>query len=169
MLAELSSLTTALSVAKDLGGALLNERDRQKAAAIQADLTDKIVQAQIQLTQVLGTIIEKDGLIQTLAQRVRELEAEQAEKSRYRLAKIGVVGQQFAYELRPAAELVERSDEPAHFLCQPCFDTGKKSVLQLRGHFAHCGLCSSTIQTEKTPQITRPPIKRVSTWGNRDF
>lgn len=143
MLAEISSLVSSLAHAKNLGSALLDERDRQKAAAIQIDLTNQIVQAQGQLSQVLGAIIEKDGAIQTLTQRVRELEAQQAEKARYRLAKVGTLGNFFAYELRPAAELVERSDEPPHFVCQPCFDAGKKSVLHQRDTIIKCYVCDN--------------------------
>lgn len=155
MLAEISSITTALVAAKDLGSALLNERDRQKAATIQIDLTDKIVQAQMQLAQVLGTIIEKDGRIQTLAERVRELEAQNTEKGRYRLAKLGVVGDCFAYQLRPATELDERVDEPTHFLCQPCFDAGKKGILQVGKIVAICPLCKTKTQIAYDPSVAR--------------
>ena len=123
---DVSTLVASISAAAELAKLLVNERDRQKAAAIESQLTDKITQAQIQLSQVLGAVIEKDGRIQVLTERVRELEAEQSEKQRYRLAKLGAVGDFFAYELRPAAELVERSDEPPHFICQPCFDIRKQ-------------------------------------------
>lgn len=161
MLAEISSLVSSLAHAKNLGSALLEERDRQKAAAIQIDLTNQIVQAQGQLSQVLGAIIDKDGTIQTLTQRVRELEAQQSEKARYRLAKVGTVGQFFAYELRPAAELVERTDEPAHFLCQPCFDGGKKGVLRQSGIWMQCPLCNSRDQIE----LAKPVQPRRVSFG----
>ena len=157
MLAEISSLVSSLAHAKNLGSALLDERDRQKAAAIQIDLTNQIVQAQGQLSQVLGAIIDKDGAIQTLTQRVRELEAQQSEKARYRLAKVGTLGEFFAYELRPAAELVERSDEPAHFLCQPCFDAGKKSVLRKDYALLICSLCKTKVAVEGGSAPTAPP------------
>lgn len=133
MFAETSALISSLSTIKDLGSALLNERDRQKAAALQIDLTDKVIQAQAQLSQVLATVIDKDGRIQALSERVRELEAEQSEKARYRLAKLGTEGDFFAYQLRAPAELTERADEPSHFICQPCFDAGKKHVLVHNG------------------------------------
>ncbi|WP_156382463.1 hypothetical protein [Acidovorax sp. Leaf160] len=159
MLAEISSLTTALAAAKELGAALLKERDSQKATTIQVDLTDKIVQAQLQLTQILGSVIEKDGRIQALTERVRVLEGEQSEKARYRLAKVGTIGEFFAYQLRPAAELTERADEPTHFLCQPCFDGGKKSVLHKLDLLVKCSVCSSTTQVEPAPPSQ--PIRRT--------
>lgn len=162
---DASLLVSSVSSALELGRLLVNERDRQKAAAIQTDLTDKLIQAQAQVSQVLGAIIEKDGLIQSLVERVRELEAKQTERARYQLAKLGTVGDFFAYRLRPATELVERSDEPAHFLCQPCFDAGKKSVLRLAGSTAHCSLCKSTVHT--TPGTPMPQRSVVSTGVDR--
>lgn len=141
---DIPSLLSSLSSAINLGGMLVNERDRHKAATIQVDLTDKLIQAQVQVSQVLAAIIEKDRLIQVLSERVRELEAKQAEEARYQLAKLGAAGDFFAYRLRPAAELVERQDEPAHFLCQPCFDAGKKVVLQIDSFDAFCPACQAS-------------------------
>lgn len=152
---DVSALVSSVTGAAQLARLLVDERDRQKTATIQIDLTDKITQAQIQLTQVLGAIIEKDGLIQTLTERVRELEAKQSEKARYQLTKVGSVGDFYAYALRPSAELVERSDEPAHFLCQPCFDIRQhKSILRIQGYRCICSACSTRVQVEYAPAAT---------------
>lgn len=149
---DVSMFVSSVTGAAQLARLLVDERDRQKAASIQIDLTDKIAQAQIQLSQVLGAIIEKDGLIQTLTERVRQLEAEQSEKARYQLTKVGGVGDFYAYALRPSAELVERTDEPAHFLCQPCFDIRQhKSVLRIQGRVCTCSACDTKVQVEPAP------------------
>ncbi|MEG2469012.1 MAG: hypothetical protein RSB86_16680 [Comamonas sp.] len=156
---DVSTLVASVSGAAELAKLLVNERDRQKAAAIEVQLTDKITQAQIQLSQVLGAVIEKDGRIQVLAERVRELEAEQSEKLRYRLAKLGVLGDFFAYELRPAAELVERSDEPAHFICQPCLDIRQqKSILRATGIYCFCDTCNRKVQVKLDAAPTPLPV-----------
>lgn len=157
MLAEAASLAGLLPVIRDLGQALVNERDRQKAAAIQVDLTEKVIQAQSQLSQVLGAVIDKDTTIQALSQRIRELEAKQADKARYRLAKMGTLGEFFAYELRPAGELAQDSDEPPHFVCQPCLDAGKKSVLRQTGLYAVCGVCGIKAQILPNPPAAPLP------------
>lgn len=160
---DVSTLVASVSSAAELAKLLVNERDRQKAAAIEGQLTDKLTQAQIQLSQVLGAVIKKDGDIQVLTERVRELEAEQSEKQRYRLAKLGAVGDFFAYELRPAAELVERSDEPPHFICQPCFDIRKqKSILRIQGINCTCGSCNAKVQVEFAKPIAAPRVIRNS-------
>lgn len=152
---DVSLIISSLGAAKDMAGALIGERDRQKAAVIEANLTEKILQAQAQLAQVLAAVIDKDAAIRVLTERVRELEAAQNERARYQLAKLGVVGDFFAYRLRPASELSERADEPEHFLCQPCFDAGKKSVLRVRKYQADCPVCKSSFAVAKRPLTSR--------------
>jgi DNA-directed RNA polymerase subunit RPC12/RpoP len=156
---DISALIAGLAYSHTLVGALMNERDSQKAAAIKIELTEKITAAQIQLSQVLAAVIDKDATIHRLSERNRDLEAAQREKERYRLARIGAVGEAFAYQLRPAAELSERSDEPTHFICQPCFDSGRKAVLQMQGPYAACPVCESKIALSKGAE---PPISYPS-------
>lgn len=149
MSVEIASLISIFGGAKDLGIALINERDRQKAATIQIDFSEKIIEAQAQLSEVLGTVIEKDRVIQTLSERIRDLETKQNEKARYHLAKLGIGGNFFAYRLRPSGELIERNDEPEHFLCQPCFDAGKKGILVSRDVYGatsyRCPICKEDV------------------------
>lgn len=131
-----------------LVGLLLSERDRQKVAAIKTELTEKILSAQAELSNILSSVIAKDVLIQSLTQENSDLKAAQRERERYRLAMLSPASGLFAYRLRPQSELVERSDEPPHFLCQPCFDSGRKTVLRLeldayRGHGLVCCIDSA--------------------------
>ncbi|MEN9375982.1 MAG: hypothetical protein RL710_1139 [Pseudomonadota bacterium] len=156
---DISLLLSSISGSIELGGLLVNERDRQKAAAIQSDLTEKLIQAQTQVSHVLAAIIEKDGLIQTLTQRNRELEASQSDRARYQLAKLGTVGDFFAYQLRAPGELGDRRDEPTHFLCQPCFDAGKKSVLLVGKYTALCSLCKTSFNVAIRPAVS---VNRLS-------
>lgn len=147
---DINAMLSLLSSAKELGGLLVAERDAQKAAAIKAELTEKILEAQAQFAQVLGAVIEKDAALARLAQRVRELEAAQSEKDRYELAVLEPSGNTFAYRLRPAAELSERQSEPTHFLCQPCFDIGRKSILtrsEFYGRYVFkCSACKTDFE-----------------------
>lgn len=153
---DFSTALSNLSGAAELVKLLVNERDRQKLASIQIDLTEKITHTQIQLAEVLSSIVEKDRFIQSLTERVRKLEGEEREKERYRLTEVGSVGQFLAYALRPAAEVVERSDEPAHFICQPCFDIRQqKSILRFIGSYCTCPSCGRKEQVtlvEARPQ-----------------
>lgn len=145
---DTSALISSIGGVFELARLAVDERDRQKASAIKADLTDKVIQAQSQLSQVMAAIIEKDATIHALSERVRNLEAEQSEKLRYQLREVGPGGHALAYQLRPAAELSERQDEPTHFLCQACLDVRKqKSMLQTvrRPHSLVCPSCDNRI------------------------
>lgn len=154
---EISAAIAGLSALKDLGTALVNERDRQKAASIQIDFTNQLIEAQAQLTQLLGTVISQQGQIGTLEKRIRDMEAAQAEKDRYVLAKVGTEREFFAYSLRPSAELLERQTEVHHFVCQPCFEGGKKVVLVGNGNgYWECPACKHGAQvTAEAPLLIR--------------
>lgn len=159
---DIALMLSAISTAKDLAPLLVNERDSQKAAAIKIELTEKLTNAQIQLSQVLAAVIAKDSLIHQLTEKNRELEATQREKDRYRLARVADEGIVLAYELRPAAELTERADEPFHLACQPCFDIRKnRSILQVDSDhaFATCMECKTTLRLREPPQPERLPVR----------
>ena len=151
----ISSASASYTVLRDLGAALMNERDRQKAAAIHVQFTEKLIDAQAQLLQVLGAVTDQQRNIPILEQRIRDLEAQRAEKERYELAKVGTEREFFAYRLRAPAELVERADEVSHFACQPCFEAGKKVVLSGNGDgFWACPVCKHGAQAEPgTPVV----------------
>ena len=153
---DIPLILSSLNSAQALAGALFEERDRQKAATIQFQLTEKIIQAQAKLSEVLGAVIEKDRAISALMERNRELEAAERERARYELAKLGSIGDFLAYRLRPVAELTERLNEPAHFTCQPCLDAGKKSVLHVTSTRAFCSLCQTNTQIGDDPPIRMP-------------
>lgn len=144
---EIGTGIAAFSGLKDLAVALVGERDRQKAAAIEAEFTNKLLEAQTHLSQLLSTVISQQGHIGALEKRIRDMEAAQAEKERYVLAKVGTEREFFAYRLRSSAELDERADEITHFVCQPCFEGGKKVVLVGNGDgYWHCPVCKHGAQ-----------------------
>lgn len=144
---EIGASIASFSALKDVSIALINERDRQKAAAIQIEFTSKLIELQAHVQQLLGTIVDKQGLIAALEQRIRDLEAASAEQGRYVLSNLGTDREFFAYRLRPRAELMERTDEVGHFVCQPCFQVGKKFVLSSNGDgYWWCPVCKHGAQ-----------------------
>lgn len=156
MLAETSALLTSLATIKDLGSAFFRERDQQKQTAIQIEFSDKVIQAQAQLSQLLAAVIDKDQTIQNLRDQVRTLEQAQNERDRYALHRLGdgSEGDYFVYKLRAPADLKDRTDEPGHFLCQTCFDAGKKSVLVHNGEgYWFCHLCDKGRQVSPRPSV----------------
>ena len=158
---DIPALLSSVSTLTHLSGLLVKERDSQKAAAIQIDFTNKLMEMQTKLSEVLGTVIEQQRLVPVLEQRIRELEAQAAEKGRYVLAKVGTEREFFAYRSRPVAELDEGSAEVEHFLCQPCFDSGKKVVMNSNGDgYWHCPGCRHGAQVQETSPIARRAARR---------
>lgn len=141
MLAELSQLIPLGGAIKDIAAAMVEERDRQKLAALKIDLTNKVIDLQAKLLEVQGAVILEREASRALTERNRELEGRHREEARYELAKLGTAGDFFAYRLRPEAELSERATEPPHFICQACFGNGKKSVLLINSGEAFCPSC----------------------------
>lgn len=164
---DIATLSASITAAAGLAKALVEERDRLKAASIQLDFTEKLLTLQAQLGEVIAASVDKDASIQALRQRNSELEAADREKKRYSLAALGIRGDHFAYALRPATELTERVDEPPHFLCQVCFDLGKKVVLKgsQGGHFLACANDKThAIQLSALPPAP-PPQRRTYSPG----
>lgn len=125
-----------------LAGLLVDERDRQKAAAIQIELTDKLMQAQAAFGELLAADTAQKRLIAALEDRMRELQAQVAQKQRYVLAELGTGGQFFVYRPCPGPESEQGVAEVAHFACQPCFEGGKLHVLRHNGGgYWWCPVC----------------------------
>ena len=156
MLAELSQLIPMGSAIHQIANAYMNERDREKLAALKIELTDKILDLQTKISEVQGAVILEREALRVAQERIRDLESDQREKARYELAKLGTGGDFFAYRLRPQSELPERTSEPTHFVCQPCFDAGKKAVLFVGEHVAICPICSrqSVVKQRPAPRRT---------------
>lgn len=151
---DITALASSLSATFELGKLIVNERDTNKLSALQHELSEKIIDAQTQLSQVLGTVIEQQRHIPVLEERIRELEREAAEKERYVLDRVGNIGDFFVYRLRAEAE----DGEVDHFLCQPCFDAGKKGVLVRNHiHYLSCPLCNHGAYLEEIDPDTRTP------------
>ena len=63
---EIGASIASLLTLKDVSVALVNERDRQKATAIQVEFTGKLFELQTHVQQLLDTVIQKQGLVATL-------------------------------------------------------------------------------------------------------
>ncbi|MGK0600063.1 hypothetical protein [Yokenella regensburgei] len=163
---DINSLVSTFSSVGTLAKTLIDERDRQKLSPLQIDLSKSIIEAQPQLLEILSAVTEKERRIYVLEQRIRELEADQAdqaEKARYRLTKLGTVGQFFAYTLSDTAKSLESLDESEYFLCQPCFDSGKKVALIGNGEGGwRCPVCK--VSARVTPDTFNADISDEGCW-----
>ena len=145
----MSDLLASFNLLKTAATALVAERDRQKVLSIQIDFMERLLDVQLKAMEIIGEVASQREVIDALRQEAAHFKASRTEKQRYRLCAMGGVGQFFAYTLRSPAELEERCDEAPHFVCQPCFDAGKKVVLIGNGSgFWECPVCKTGAQAE---------------------
>jgi hypothetical protein len=121
ILAALSGLKSAL----DLARLAIDARDDAKIKTALAEVSELYIAA---LTAAADSAkrfhdLQTEHLL--LKDEQRDLRHRIEERSKYRLEAIGPGV--FCYR----ADLDEASGEPAHFLCQPCYDRGIKAILRL--------------------------------------
>ena len=135
-------LQTATTIAKELLGLKLSR-----------NVSAKIIEMNAVILTAQSSALTAQAREMELTYRVRKLEEEvvqfkewEVQKDNYELKSIE--GTSFAYMIK---ELVKTS-EPKHWLCQPCFENAKKSVLQGkehpaqgRGRFWACNNCGTNI------------------------
>jgi Zn finger protein HypA/HybF involved in hydrogenase expression len=116
----LGALQSASNIIKTLAG-LRSEGER----------STKLIELQSQIVAAQASAIQANLAQSNLIDRVHQLEAQiaqmeawSAEKQRYELKAISTGA--FAYALKTDAS----GTEPAHYICQPCYEKGKKRILQ---------------------------------------
>ena len=153
---DLSSITTAFTaidlVRRGLSAAI-EVRDFNQAAAELAKLNEALLSAQAALLAQNGALFELQREKFETAEKLRKMEEALAERGRYSLVEVTPGG--FAYRVNLAPQQGGASEpgstEPVHYLCQPCFDTGKKIVLQRHAQFGsvhiRCSSCTLEVDT----------------------
>lgn len=153
---DLSSITTAFTaidlVRRGLSAAI-EVRDFNQAAAELAKLNEALLSAQAALLAQNSALFELQREKFETAEKLRKMEEALAERGRYSLVEITPGG--FAYRVNLAPQQGGASEpgstEPMHYLCQPCFDAGKKAVLQRQAAWgsvhARCPSCALEVDT----------------------
>lgn len=148
--------TSALKGAKDIGSALLEMRDFNQSASKIVDLNRFLLQAQESLFAHNTQLLQLQNEHCEASQELRKLKEALAERGRYSLVEI--TEGSYAYKSKVVqAESAASSpvaSEPEHYLCQPCYDKGVKSVLQrkvpLGDVFLACTICGAEYSTGLT-------------------
>ena len=140
MLAEAKLAMDSIKGALDIAKTIKDVRDEAALATQVSDIMHSMIDAQAHASAAYARETE-------LTQRIRELEAQvasfekwEAEKQRYQLERVG--SGTFAYRLKES----ERRGEPTHYICQPCYERGKKMIFQFtqeydRGPVHQCPGC----------------------------
>lgn len=157
----LAAAGSAISTARDIGKAALALRDFNAFAATISAINDQLLKAQDSL---FGHNAQLQALQQEnfgMANRLRELEEKLADRGRYTLVEISdrtfVLG--VNTEVQLTASDPTHVAEPHHYICQPCFAKGIKSVLQKYNFCGaislECPLCKERFDTGQSEPDAR--------------
>ena len=124
-----------------------------RALPLEEGVSEKAAEVDAQILAAYESALASQELQFKMSKRNRELEEEvirlkswDVQKGDYELKAIG--DSAFVYSLKENAE----SAEPMHWLCPPCYENSKKSILQRGGvsrtipHTWLCPVCKAEIQ-----------------------
>jgi hypothetical protein len=140
-----SSFGATIGVAK----AALEVRDFNATGAAISEMTQKLLDLQGQLLSVNAAFFQLQQERVALAEQVRELKEERAERERYTLFEISPGAFVYRFNVSPVGAGATQPGvaQPAHYLCQRCFDEDRKVVLQNwsgRWRCTHCSISYGT-------------------------
>lgn len=159
----ISATITALSTARDIAKTAVGIRDFNAMAATVSQLNDQILKAQDSLFSHQSQLIALQEELREAKERLRLAEKVVEDRGRYQLVELSLGV--FVY-LSKSGEREDLAGTP-HYLCQPCFDVGRKAVL-LRDENASaishvCPLCRVVYLEKKKPQHSLR-AKRPANW-----
>lgn len=149
-----AAIATALSTAQKLLSGAVKLRDNNLIGQAVADANDQLLKAQQDLFTHNAEMMKLQQEHFEVREQLQRMKAANAERDRYSLQELdkGV----FAYGLK-----APEAGEPLHYLCQPCFDKGTKSVLQDRDNFGavtlKCPVCQNEYRSGR-----KKPYPRLS-------
>ncbi|AFC86349.1 hypothetical protein [Frateuria aurantia] len=151
-----SSTISTITGAKDLISAAVDMRDAAKQSAELVKANDLLLKAQQSLLTYTGQLMELQGKYLDACEELRKLREAEADRGRYTLFEVSPGA--FAYRAYATPRLSTAGEplppEPEHYVCQPCYDRGIKSVLQRFNHYGsiylRCSICKQDLPTGRT-------------------
>lgn len=161
---------TSAKATFDLLKLAVDARDHAKAQAATLELREKL----FAMSDIAMAYVEKNAALVARnaalelanAEHVRakaELEEKIRERERYPLHELE--SGSFAYAYQPPGE---GPHEPPHYLCQPCYGQGRKTVLRhTQGLYGWVWYCAADNRHEIAagPQSAPPPLRSVISPG----
>lgn len=166
----IASLASAISAAKEIAQGAIGMRDAVLVKEATALLLQRLLEAQNALLAHNTALLQLQNEQFEAREEIRKLQEAASERGRYTL--FALAPGKFAYRMNVAPEQSGSSEpgsaEPMHYVCQGCFDQGRKSVLRIGQYEALCPLCKDRFTIKERPTL---PTRRSITpnWGNRDW
>jgi hypothetical protein len=165
----IASLTSAISAAREIAQGAIGVRDAVLINEATGRLVQKLLDAQNALLEHNAALLQLQNEHFKVHEELRELREAASERGRYTLFEL--VPGKFAYRVNIAPEQSGSSEpgsaEPLHYVCQGCFDQGRKAVLRISEYVAFCPLCKDNIRLRERPAQATPQV--VSAWSKRDW
>ncbi|RYF76817.1 MAG: hypothetical protein EOO22_00830 [Comamonadaceae bacterium] len=129
---QIGIVATAIGAAKDIGKAMLGVRDFNLLADRIAAMNDQLLKAQDALLAHNAAMFQLQSENFEAREELRKLKEAASERSRYTLVEITQGNVAYRVNLGPALSAPGQpvSAEAMHYLCQPCFDDGRKVTLR---------------------------------------
>mgnify|MGYP000302322461 FL=1 len=157
---QISAIAAAVAAAKQLGEAALGIRDFNQLSGTVVNLNAQLLKAQEGLLAHNAELLQLQHEHFQACEKLRKLEEAIRDRGRYSL--VEVTAGQFAYRAHVVPQDGGTGEplttEPAHYVCQSCFDNGRKVVLQsgslaqlagrstVRVNTWHCVVCNRHIR-----------------------
>jgi hypothetical protein len=159
----ISTAASALSAAREFGKAAVGLRDFNELATVVAKMNEQILNAQDSLFSHQTKLFAINEEVQTLRNALAEAHQKLEQRGRYELFVLspGV----YVYRSKADGGSTQVKSEPAHFVCQPCFDVKGERGILLRmssavGISHRCPLCETTYrETEIDPNYDCSPTR----------
>jgi len=141
---EISAAITGMNGVLQLLGDAIAGRDEKKINAAISQLKDRLFDTQSANLELVQRLHAAQARIHALIEENAQLKAQIADRLLYRLHNLHKgEGFFFAYRYQPPGLNAQFGETPLHYLCQPCFDGGKKAVLFIDDRFARCPVCKT--------------------------
>lgn len=146
---------TALRAAKDISTAAIELRDWNQMVGEMTKINGELLKAQDALFTHNANLLELQHEMAQMVNDLRLAKEALAERGRYSLFEIGRGKLVYRFNVvqseSEGAEAIAK--QPIHYLCQPCFDLGRKMVLRLYpdaadGPVACCPHCQDFFNAE---------------------
>ena len=147
----ISGAISSIKTAKDIGTAALAIRDSNILATEVAKMNEQLLRAQDSLFTHNSQLLSLQQELFELRDKLRVAEARITERGRYQLAEVSVGKWVYLHRpnpIDPVASGATPHGRP-HYVCQPCFDNGRKVVLQYiestMGNSLDCSVCNASL------------------------
>ena len=127
-LSLIGAASSALSAARDIGKAAMGLRDFNAVATTISQLNEQIIRAQDALFSHQSQLLALHQELGEAKEKLRVAEKMLEDRGNYELFRLSDGVHVYRLKTNPGIVSATRTNE-VHYLCQPCFDAGRKAVL----------------------------------------